>query len=276
MEEKNITNNAINEEVDTKVDTNGEKIEKVDTKTTKNSKKTTKNDENLTIYESFREVPAEAQKEIEGGKLKGFTDINPMWRIKKLTEMFGPCGIGWKAPILEKWTETGADGEVIANVRIGLSVKYNGAWSEPIDGIGGSMLINTEKSKLTSNDEAFKMAYTDALSVACKMLGGGADVYFEKDRTKYDTEGDGTTPKTQGKTTPTREPKPKNKYQIVKDLINGTSVAFADVEKWAESKAGTKQVNKMPDELFNEMIKAIKAKIEKDKQGNNQTPWDEN
>ena len=71
-------------------------------------------------------------------------------------------------------------------------------------------------------------------------------------------------------------PKAKTKYQIVKDLINGTSVTFADVEKWAESKAGTKQVNSIPDELFNEMIKAISAKIEKDKKGDNQTPWDEN
>lgn len=273
MEEKNITkNDAINEKID-------EKIEKSGAKSTKKDKETTNNDENLKIYESFRKVPNEAQREIEGGKLKGFTDINPMWRIKKLTELFGPCGIGWKAPILEKWTETGANGEVIANVKIGLSIKYQGVWSEPIDGIGGSMLINTEKSKLTSNDEAFKMAYTDALSVACKMLGGGADVYFEKDRTKYDTEGDGTTPKTtqtQNKSTSTKEPKAKTKYQIVKDLINGTSVTFADVEKWAESKAGTKQVNSIPDELFDEMIKAIKAKIEKDKKGDNQTPWDEN
>lgn len=266
MEEKNITtNDAINEKIDKKVEKNGAKSTKKD------------NDENLKIYESFRSVPDEAQREIEGGKLKGFTDINPMWRIKKLTELFGLCGIGWKAPILEKWTESGANGEVIANVRIGLSIKYNGTWSEAIDGIGGSMIINTEKGKLTSNDEAYKMAYTDALSVACKMIGGGADVYFEKDRTKYDTEGDGTTPKTnQNKSTSTKEAKQKTKYQIVKDLINGTSVTFADVEKWAESKAGTKQINSIPDELFNEMIKAISVKIEKDKKGANQTPWNEN
>jgi hypothetical protein len=32
------------------------------------------------------------------------------------------------------------------------------------------------------------MALTDALSVACKALGFAADVYFEKDRTKYDTQ----------------------------------------------------------------------------------------
>jgi uncharacterized protein with PIN domain len=30
------------------------------------------------------------------------------------------------------------------------------------------------------------MAYTDAISVACKLLGFGADVYWAKDNTKYD------------------------------------------------------------------------------------------
>ena len=224
--------------------------------------------ENLTIYNQFKQVPDIAKKTIAGGKLSGFTDINPMWRIKRLTEIFGPCGIAWKAPIVEKWAETGANGEVIANVKIQLFIKYNGEWSEPIDGIGGSMLINTEKSKLTTNDEAYKMAYTDAISVACKMLGGGADVYFEKDRTKYDIEGDGTTPKTQNTPKPKAEPT-KTKYQTVKDLIKDSSLTLEDVESWAEKKAGTKQINKIPDDLFNEMIKSIKAKIEQDKKNDN-------
>ena len=50
--------------------------------------------EKLSIYNQCKTVPDEAKKEIKGGRLKGMTDINPMWRIKKLTEMFGPCGIG--------------------------------------------------------------------------------------------------------------------------------------------------------------------------------------
>lgn len=46
----------------------------------------------LEIYNRCREVPKEAQKAIAAGRLKGKTDINPMWRIKKLTELFGPAG----------------------------------------------------------------------------------------------------------------------------------------------------------------------------------------
>ena len=141
--------------------------------------------ENLELYEKVRQVPNEAQREITGGKLNGKTDINPMWRIKKLTEVFGPCGVGWKTKITNKWTEAGANGEIAAFVDIELYIKQNGQWSEPIFGTGGSMLVNTEKGKLVTNDECFKMAYTDAISVACKSLGFGADVYWNSDATKY-------------------------------------------------------------------------------------------
>lgn len=146
--------------------------------------------ENMFYYEKFRSVPKEAQKEIQGGKLKGFTDVNPMWRIKRLTEEFGMCGIGWKAPIIEKYIDDGANGEKIINIKVGLQVKFDNEWSDVIEGIGGSKLITREKDGLTSNDEAYKMAYTDALSVACKMLGMCADIYYAKDRTKYDMEQD--------------------------------------------------------------------------------------
>lgn len=138
-----------------------------------------------TIYEKVRKVPVEAQKTIQGGRLKGMTDINPMWRIKTLDEQFGMCGIGWKAPITARWIDEGANGEKIANVEINLYVKVDGEWSDGIQGIGGAMFIAKEREGLYTDDECFKKAYTDALSVACKALGMAADIYWQKDRTKY-------------------------------------------------------------------------------------------
>lgn len=142
---------------------------------------------NLALYEAVRAVPPEAQKSIGGGRLKGMTDINPMWRIKKLTEQFGACGVGWKYVIKDRWIETCmAMDEITANVEIELYYKTEtGEWSEPIPGIGGSMLVASEKNGLYMNDECYKMALTDAISVACKALGIGADVYWQKDNTKY-------------------------------------------------------------------------------------------
>lgn len=141
--------------------------------------------ENLGIYESVRQVPPSAQREIQAGRLKGKTDINPMWRIKALTEQFGPCGIGWKYVITDKRLEQGANNEVSAFVDIDLYIKVDGAWSDAIPGTGGSAFVASERNGLYTSDECFKMALTDAISVACKALGFGADVYWAKDATKY-------------------------------------------------------------------------------------------
>lgn len=144
--------------------------------------------DNMEIYNKFREVPQEAKKAIAAGRLKGFTDINPMWRIKSLTEQFGVCGFGWYYEVIEQKLENGSDGQKSAFVTIHLFIKVDGEWSKPIVGLGGSSFIANEKNGAYTSDECFKMALTDALSIACKSLGLGADVYFEKDRTKYDQE----------------------------------------------------------------------------------------
>ncbi len=142
---------------------------------------------NLDLYNRFRAVPKEAQKTIQGGNLNGKTDINPMWRIKMLTDTFGPCGFGWYTKIIEHWDDTqtiGGNTERVAWVRLELYVKQGGEWSVGIEGIGGSKYAGKGRGS-ELNDEAFKMAETDAISVACKKLGIGADIYWDKDNTKY-------------------------------------------------------------------------------------------
>jgi hypothetical protein len=166
--------------------------------------------DNLHIYNQARAVPGEALKEIKGGRLNGKSDINPMWRLKKLTELFGPCGIGWKYTIAKQWLEQGGNDEIAAFVNIDLFYKHEGAWSEAIPGTGGSAFVAKEKSGPYTSDECFKMALTDAISVSCKALGFGADVYWDKDRTKYGSQPQAAQEKP--KPTPTQEP-PKQTTQ---------------------------------------------------------------
>ena len=145
--------------------------------------------DNMRIYDAVRAVPEEAKRAITAGRLKGKTDINPMWRIKALTEQFGPCGDGWGYTIDRLWIEEGAKGEKCANAMISLWYRReDGTRSEPVVGIGGNMLVANEKNGLYTSDECYKMALTDAISVACKALGFGADVYWSADRTKYTTQ----------------------------------------------------------------------------------------
>ena len=147
--------------------------------------------DNLELYSKVREVPKDAQKTISAGRLKGFTDINPMWRIKCLTERFGPCGFGWYYKVVAKWTET-VNEEICAFVMIDLYVLRDGEWSQPISGTGGSRLATKERNGIYVSDECYKMATTDALSVACKNLGIGADIYWKEGKTKYDQAGTGS------------------------------------------------------------------------------------
>lgn len=141
--------------------------------------------DNLAIYNAVRNVPENAKKPIAGGPLKGKTDINPMWRIKALTEQFGPCGIGWKYEITDKRLENGANGDIAAFLDINLYVKVGDTWSDAIPGTGGNSFVGKDKNGIHTSDECFKMALTDAISVACKALGFGADVYWETDQSKY-------------------------------------------------------------------------------------------
>lgn len=160
---------------------------------------------NMEIWQRFCTTPKEAQKPIDAGRLKGFTDINPMWRFKALTEAFGPCGIGWKIDIKDYRIEDGASGERKAFVFITISYKQGDSWSDPVPGFGGASFVSKEKSGLYTNDECFKMALSDAIGTACKALGMSADIFFAKDRSKY--------------TAPPEQPEQKKQEQQKKAIL---------------------------------------------------------
>ena len=145
--------------------------------------------EAVKIYESLARPPKDALREIQAGKLKGKTDINPQWRYKAMTEAFGLVGIGWKYEVRKLWTEQGAGAEKLAFAQVAVYIKDGDTWSDPIEGIGGSRLVQIEKGAAVSNDEGYKMAVTDAFSTALKMLGVAADIYAGRwDGTKYNDE----------------------------------------------------------------------------------------
>lgn len=203
-------------------------------------------EENMKIFNLVKKVPKEAKKTITGGRLKGMTDIKPMWRIEKLTEMFGPCGIGWKTKILNKEIIDVSNGEKIVTIDIHLFIKQNGEWSEPIEGIGGNKLIAKENNGLYNSDEAFKMAYTDALSVACKSLGMGAEVYLGD--SKYTTE-------------QTKSPEPKidlkEKIKGFKTWIETNNVS-KDLMDITLEKYSVKNIDEMTLEQLTNVTKEIK------------------
>ena len=135
--------------------------------------------DNLEYWNKLRSVPDEALKTINAGRLKGMSDINPVFRLQVMTDTFGVCGIGWKYEITKQWTETYGN-EIKGFCNINLYIKVNDEWSDAIPGTGGSSFVSIERNGAYVNDEVYKMALTDALSVSMKSIGVAADIYFAK------------------------------------------------------------------------------------------------
>jgi hypothetical protein len=144
-------------------------------------------------YKKMSRPPETALRKIEAGDLKGKTDINPQWRYEIMDEVYGPCGDGWKYEIVKLWDYPTQDGTVLAFAQINVYVKTADGWSDPIPGLGGNTLVDMVKGynqgdpkRPKPNDEGYKMAITDALGTALKMLGVAADIYAGRwDGSKY-------------------------------------------------------------------------------------------
>lgn len=216
---------------------------------------------NLDIYNALRTAPKEALKNIDSGRLKGKSDINPMWRIKAMTELFGACGIGWKYEVVRFWLEHGAGEEISAFAQINLYFKQGETWSDPVPGIGGAAFVAAENRGPHTSDECYKMALTDAISVACKALGVAADVYWDKDRTKYSAQ-----PPEQ----PPAQPPAKGARQ--KPPVHHSAAQLVGavlVKKYGKERApemlhkisGYRSLKDIPDDtnVANEIIKSIQA-----------------
>lgn len=134
---------------------------------------------NLSIFNKVRKVPDNALKQINAGRLKGMSDVNPVWRILAMTDTFGVCGVGWKYEITKQWTETYGN-EIKGFCNINMFIKVDGEWSDAIPGTGGASFVAMERNGAYVSDEVYKMALTDALSVAMKSIGVAADIYFSK------------------------------------------------------------------------------------------------
>jgi len=161
--------------------------------------------DNLFFWNEMRRPPASALKTIGGGRLKGMTDIKPQWKYEIMTKTFGPVGIGWSYEIVRTWTEDGPGGEKMVFAMVTVKVKVEDVWSEPIPGVGGSKLISKEGAGLYVSDEGYKMAITDALGTAIKVLGVASDIhmgrwngskYLDEDNVTHKVEGRVETPKT--------------------------------------------------------------------------------
>jgi len=101
-----------------------------------------------------------------------------MWNIMRLTEHFGPMGIGWgnEEP---RFNIVETNGELIVFCVMQCWYKDD-ADSERayIWGFGGNFINENRSGVVYVDDDAYKKAYTDALMNAFVRIGTSADVHL--------------------------------------------------------------------------------------------------
>lgn len=139
--------------------------------------------DNLALWEKLGKTdPAHTNGFKRGGGFSG-TAIKPMWSYKRMTEEFGPCGTGWGVGEPSFQVVPGDNREVL--VYCTASIWY-GEDRKIVYGVGGDKIVTHIKANAQYNrperwendDEAFKKAFTDAITNALKMIGVGADVHM--------------------------------------------------------------------------------------------------
>lgn len=141
-------------------------------------------DSNLEIWNQVCETDPEFVKTVK--KRGGFSSIDPVYTIKRATEIFGPTGIGWGYEILESRMSEGAPiyngsgvligKEILHTIRIKLWYIWEGKKGE-FEQFGHTPFVT--KGLITDEDPE-KKSLTDAIKKGLSFLGFSADIFEGK------------------------------------------------------------------------------------------------
>ena len=138
-----------------------------------------KND-NMTLWNQVCDSDPASLKAVSFGS-RSFTAIDPMYQIRKATEVFGPIGKGWgwDATTREAYF---ADGSAVFISEVSVWIESREKAFGPFTGC--RKFFDSKKGRIA--EDAPKMATTDALTKALSHIGFNADVFLGKmDGNKY-------------------------------------------------------------------------------------------
>jgi len=139
---------------------------------------------NLALWNRLKRTDPRATKPFtRAGGFRG-TQIDPTWRLQMMTEVFGPVGKGWGYEQLE-WAVH--DSMVFILARAWYRDPESGKVCYTGPQWGGNELARRRRDGSEEpNDEAFKMAMTDAVGKCLVQIGLAADVHMGQfDDSKY-------------------------------------------------------------------------------------------
>lgn len=171
----------------------------------------------LALWNTAQMTDPRYTKKFDRGGFKG-TAINATYIAKRLTETFGPCGIGWRMVVERERIIAGPNNEMLHTIRGHLDYSNDGGktWHSTGPQFGQTKMVlfsrgdkpDGSASRHIFDEEAPKKSITDCMTKCASLLGFAADVHLGLyDDNKYVNE---VTAKfgTDKKTTPGAAPAP--------------------------------------------------------------------
>lgn len=116
-----------------------------------------------------------AVKPITGKQYKG-NSPKPYWIVERMTEEFGPCGIGWGFTILSERMERLTDTDILHVAVVRMWYELNGKRGE-FEQIGQTKAVYQSKNGTMVDEDAPKKSVTDALVKCASYLGFAGDIF---------------------------------------------------------------------------------------------------
>lgn len=129
---------------------------------------------NTTLWDKLGKTDPKHTKQFSrAGGFKG-TAVKPMFSYRRMTEEFGPCGSGWgiNEPSFQV---VSAGDEILVYCTVSI---WHGDKANVVFGVGGDKVAGKNKNGTFTDDEAFKKAFTDAVTNALKLIGVAADIHM--------------------------------------------------------------------------------------------------
>jgi hypothetical protein len=131
---------------------------------------------NKTLWNRVCVTDPAAVKPITGKQYQG-NSPKPYWIVERLTDEFGPCGIGWGFTILNERIERFSDTDTLHIAVVRFWYEMDGKRGE-LEQIGQTKAsYTTSKGAFMMDEDAPKKSVTDALVKCASYLGFAGDIF---------------------------------------------------------------------------------------------------
>lgn len=140
---------------------------------------------NMSLWERVCVTDPKAVKPITGKQYKG-NSPKPYWIVQRLTEEFGPCGLGWGYSVLNERMERMSETDVLHVALVRFWYVLDGKRGE-VEQIGQTKAAyKTSSGSLLVDEDAPKKSVTDALVKCASYIGFAGDIFSGRwDDSKY-------------------------------------------------------------------------------------------